>query len=70
MPAIKRPVYEAAMALVAAVRQGQLLPHRVKVRYPDALLRALLTKGFIAANTEALNQYRQLTVLRVGVLES
>ncbi len=65
----KRPIYEAAMALVAAVRQGQLLPRMYAIHYPDALLRSLREKGFIRANTEAMEQYRQVATLKIGRLE-
>jgi hypothetical protein len=65
----KRHIYEAAMALVAAVRQGQLLPAKFRIKYPVALLNALKEKGYLRATTEALQQYRALAVLRVGHLE-
>jgi hypothetical protein len=67
--ALKRPVYEAAMALVAAVRQGQLLPARYGIRSPVAVLRSFRDKGYISATTEAIEQYRQVAALRVGRLE-
>jgi len=70
IPATERPIYESAMALVAAVRQGQLLPEKYSIKYPVALLRSLKIKGFIKANTEAFEQYRQVATLRVGKLES
>ena len=66
----KRPVYEAAMALVAAVRQGQLLPKAYAIRSPEALLRSLRDKRFLRANTEAVEQYRELSILKVGRLVS
>lgn len=65
----KRPIYEAAMSLVAAVRQGQLLPARYAIRSPEALLSAFKDRGFIRANTEAIEQYRQVAALRVGRLQ-
>ncbi len=65
----KRPVYEAAMALVAAVRQGQLLPAQYAIRLPGALLRSFKEKGYLKANTEAIEQYSQVAALRVGRLE-
>lgn len=70
MAPTKRPIYEAAMALVAAVRQGQLLPAGFAIRYPTALLRALREKKWLKANTEALEQYRALAVMRLGRLQS
>jgi len=65
----RRPVYEAAMALVAAVRQGQLLPERYSIRSPKALLRSFKEKGYLRANTEALEQYRGVAAARVARLE-
>lgn len=53
----KRDIYERAMALLAAVRKGQLLPFEYPVRNPAILLRALLRDGFLRANTEARLQY-------------
>jgi hypothetical protein len=69
LPAYKRPVYEAAMALVAAVRQGQLLPARYAIRSPWLLLSSFKEKGYLKANTEAIEQYKQVCALRVGRLE-
>ncbi|NGY80882.1 hypothetical protein F6Y03_01120 [Bacillus megaterium] len=64
----KREIYERAMALVSAVRQGQYLPKQYAIRSPYAILRKLKNDYEIGANTEALEQYKQLTVLRVGKL--
>jgi hypothetical protein len=66
----KREVYERAMALVASVRQGQFLPEKIAIRNPYLLLSALRDRGYLRANTEASQQYKKLTVLRVGVLEN
>ncbi|MCP3105314.1 hypothetical protein LZ198_41250 [Myxococcus sp. K15C18031901] len=65
----ERHLHEAAMALVAAVRQGQLLPAAYRIRSPKAILNALRDRGFIRANTESRHQYNKLAVLRVGRLE-
>jgi len=65
----KREIYERAMALVSAVRQGEYLPKQYAIRNPRAILRKLKNDHRIGASTEALEQYRQLTVLRVGRLE-
>ncbi|MBS3974141.1 MAG: hypothetical protein KGZ89_04665 [Actinobacteria bacterium] len=65
-----REIYERAMALVASVRQGQLLPKEYAIRSPIKILTALRDRGYIRANTEAFEQYRKLTVLRVGRLEN
>lgn len=69
LPVSKRPVYEAAIALVAAVRQGQLLPARFAIHSPLALLRAFHDRGSLRANTEAVEQYRKVVAMRVARLE-
>ena len=56
------------MALVSAVRQGQLLPNRYKINYPLQLLLSLKEKRFLRANTEEMQQYRQVCLLKVGKL--
>jgi hypothetical protein len=65
----KKEVYERAMAITASVRQGQLLPKEYAIKWPVALLSALRRNGYLRANTEALEQYRKLTVMRVGYLQ-
>lgn len=52
-----REIYERAMALLSAVRKGQLLPFAYSIRKPAILLNALLRDGFLKANTEAYRQY-------------
>jgi hypothetical protein len=69
LPLTKKATYEAAMALVAAVRQGQLLPDAYAIRYPVSLLSALRDRGVIGANSEALEQYQQVAQLRVCHLQ-
>lgn len=64
----KRSVFESAMALVAAVRQGQLLPARYAIRSPEAILRALRDRKFVGSNSEAMEQYKELVFLRLGRL--
>lgn len=66
----KRDIYERAMALVSAVRQGQFLPNKYAIKSPYAILNALQSRGFIKANTEAYEQYKNLTVMKVGHLAS
>jgi hypothetical protein len=65
----KRDIYERAMAIVAAVRQGQLLPRRYAIHSPAAVIYRLkadlkLSRG----TTEARQQYKQLTHLRIARL--
>lgn len=64
-----REIYERSMALVAAVRKGQLLPEQFRINSPRALLSALRDKKKIGANSEALHQYRNLVSLRIGRLQ-
>lgn len=68
LDAANREVYERAMALVAAVRKGQLLPDRFRIKYPVALLTKLRDQKKIGASSEAAQQYRTLAALRVGKL--
>jgi hypothetical protein len=65
----KREVYERAMAIVAAVRQGQLLPRQYAIRSPAAVIYTLRRDLKLGkATTEATQQYKNLTHLRVGRL--
>ena len=65
----KRDVYEKAMGIVAAVRQGQLLPQRYRIRSPQAVLYTLKNNLKLSrATTEATQQYKKLTHLRVARL--
>jgi hypothetical protein len=65
----KRDIYEKAMAIVAAVRQGQFLPQRYAIRSPAAVLYTLQTSLRLGkATTEASQQYRKLVHLRVARL--
>jgi len=63
-----REIHERAMALIASVRQGQLLPKDVAIRSPYRLLYALKRDGYLRSNTDAYDQYHQLATLRVGQL--
>jgi len=65
----KKEIYERAIAMVASVRQGQLLPNRYAIRSPYLLLSSLKSKGFLRANTEATEQYKKLALLRMCTLE-
>jgi hypothetical protein len=69
MPPTKRDVYERAMAIVAAVRQGQFLPKQYAIKYPAAIIAALRDRKQLGrATTEATQQYRKLVHLRIGRL--
>ncbi|GAB2884750.1 hypothetical protein GCM10027046_11630 [Uliginosibacterium flavum] len=65
-----REVYERTMAIVAAVRKGQLMPSRYSIRSPVALLSKLRSCKKIGASTESAQQYMNLVTLRVGSLRA
>jgi hypothetical protein len=65
----KRDIYERAMAIVAAIRQGQFLPRRYAIRSPGAVIYTLRRDLKLAkATTEAAQQYKELVHLRVARL--
>jgi hypothetical protein len=66
----KKEIYERALAMVSSVRLGQLLPEKYAIRSPHLLLSSFRQKGYLSANTEAVNQYKQLTIMRMCKLES
>lgn len=66
----RKDIFEKAMALVAAVRQGQLLPNKYRIRSPYAILRSLKDTKYLRANSEAKEQYSALLPLRIGYLKN
>ncbi|AXK72201.1 hypothetical protein DWG18_07830 [Lysobacter sp. TY2-98] len=65
----KREIYERAMAIVAAIRQGQYLPREFAVRNPAAIIGQLKHHGKLGrATTEAREQYQNLQHLRIARL--
>lgn len=64
-----REIYERSMALVSAVRKGQLLADEYKIRSPLRILESLGEKGYLRSNSEAKDQYQNLVVLRVAKLK-
>jgi hypothetical protein len=66
--AANREVYERAMALISAVRKGQLLPDKFRILMPVRILESLRDKGYLRSNSEAREQYHNLVVLRVAQL--
>ncbi|XVJ70456.1 MAG: hypothetical protein HEQ39_13010 [Rhizobacter sp.] len=68
MDGASREIYERTMAIVAAVRKGQLLPSHYAIRSPVRLLETLRDNKKIRASTEAAFQYTNLVILRVGRL--
>ncbi|MEM8974924.1 MAG: hypothetical protein AAGD43_22925 [Pseudomonadota bacterium] len=69
LSASNREIYERAMALVSAVRKGQLLPTQFQIRYPARILEELRERGHLSSNSEAHDQYHNLVVLRVAFLK-
>lgn len=66
----KKEIYEKAMAIVSAMRQGQLLPKAYAIRSPGAVLYKLKTDLRLSrATTEANQQYKQLSISRIAMLE-
>ena len=65
----KRDIYERAMAIVAAIRQGQFLPREYAIRSPGAVLYTLRHNLKLKrATTEAAQQYQNLVYLRIATL--
>ena len=67
--AANREIYERAMALISAVRKGQLLPDEFRIRSPVLILEKLRDRGYVVSNSEARAQYQNLVVLRVAHLK-
>lgn len=65
---LKREIYERALAIVSAVRQGQLLPNKYPIRSPGALLYKLKTELKLAPTSDYAEQYQNLVHLRVAEL--
>jgi hypothetical protein len=65
MSPTKRPIFEKAMALVSAVRQGQYLAKEYRIRSPYALISAFADKKYLNPNSEAFEQYKN--VVHMGV---
>ena len=65
----KRDIYEKAMAIVAAIRQGQFLPKEYAIRSPGAVLNRLKSDLRLRrSTTEAVQQYKNLVHLRIATL--
>lgn len=67
---LKREQYERALAIVSAVRQGQLLPNKYPIYKPGALLYKLMTELQLRPTTEYGEQYQNLVHLRLARLVS
>lgn len=66
---LKRETYERALAIVSAVRQGQLLPNKFRIRSPGAILYKLKTELQLAPTSDYADQYQNLVHLRVAKLD-
>lgn len=66
---LKREQYERALAIVSAVRQGELLPNKFKIRNPGALLYRLKTDLQLKPTSDYAEQYKNLVLLRIAKLE-
>ncbi|MDA8484776.1 hypothetical protein NNO07_17040 [Pseudomonas resinovorans] len=66
---LKREQYERALAIVSAVRQGELLPNRFSIRNPGALLYRLKTDLQLKPTSDYAEQYQNLVLLRIAKLE-
>lgn len=65
LPLNQRDIYENALALVSAVRQGQLLFNEYRIKRPARLLEVLRDRGWIGSNTEAPEQYKEVVTRRI-----
>lgn len=65
---LKREQYERALAIVSAVRQGQLLPNRYRIRNPGAVLYKLKTELQLAPTSDYAEQYQNLVHYRIAQL--
>lgn len=61
---IEKEIYEKAMALIAAVRQGQHFA-AYPIRSPRAVINALLRDRWLRPTTEAKEQWRAVALLRI-----
>jgi hypothetical protein len=66
---LKREIYERALAIVSAVRQGQLLPNRYRIRSPGAVLYTLKRDLQLNPTSDYTEQYQGLVHSRVAKLE-
>ncbi|RON42943.1 hypothetical protein [Pseudomonas frederiksbergensis] len=65
---LRRDQYERALAIVSAVRQGQLLPNKFQIRNPGALLYRLKTDLQLKPTSDYAEQYQNLVHLRIAQL--
>lgn len=66
---LKREQYERALAIVSAVRQGELLPNKYRIRSPGAVLYTLKNELQLRPTSDYAEQYQNLEHLRIARLE-
>lgn len=65
---LKREIYERALSIVSAVRQGQLLPNRFRIRSPGAVLYTLKSELQLKPTSDYSQQYKNLVQSRIAQL--
>ncbi|WP_347332345.1 hypothetical protein [Marinimicrobium locisalis] len=65
---LRREVYERSLAIVSAVRQGQLLPNKFRIRSPGAVLYTLKRDLQLSPTSDYAEQYRNLVDYRIAQL--
>lgn len=66
---LKREEYERALAIVSAIRLGQLLPSTYRIRSPGAVLYTLKRDLQLNPTSDYADQYKNLVHMRVARLE-
>lgn len=61
---VEKEIYEKAMAVIASIRQGENFGE-YRIRYPIAIIDALLDRGQLAATTIAKEQYASLALRKI-----
>lgn len=65
---LHREVYERSLAIVSAVRQGQLLPNKFRIRSPGAVLYKLKNELELSPTSDYAEQYKNLVDYRIARL--
>jgi len=66
---LRRDIYEKALAIVSAIRLGQLLPGKYRIHSPKALISKLRSELKLGATSDYNNQYKNLIHMRIATLE-
>jgi len=67
---LRRDIYERGLAVVSAVRLGQLLPNKFAIRSPGAVLHKLKSELKLNPTSDYSNQYKNLVHMRIATLEN